>query len=236
MNNSTAKDLYDKWHDEIGQQGEDSSNSPWHLMAKQHLGNLSGLKVLEIGCGRGGFSKYLLESGAELVAADFSDSAVAIAKRLLQNAPHCEAIVADIQDIPFPDNTFDVVVSLETLEHVPDPDKGLAELVRVTKGGGKLIIATPNYFGLLGLYRKYREVTGRGFSEVGQPINHPLKVIDRVHKLQQLKCTVDLVDGVGHYLYIPRTYGIRMTWLDNPKYIMKWFAAHSLTVATKIES
>jgi 2-polyprenyl-3-methyl-5-hydroxy-6-metoxy-1,4-benzoquinol methylase len=232
--NSTAKELYDKWHEEVGQQGEDRSNSPWHLMAKQHLRKLADRKVLEIGCGRGGFSKYLLECGADLVAADFSDAAVAIAKQLLSNAPHCEAIVADIQDLPFSDNSFDVVVSLETLEHVPDPDKGLVELVRVTKPGGKLVISTPNYFGLLGLYRTYRELTGRGFTEVGQPINHPLKVMDRVRKLKQLKCKMDVVDGCGHYLYIPRTYGIRMTWLDNPRFIMKWFAAHSLTVATKI--
>jgi 2-polyprenyl-3-methyl-5-hydroxy-6-metoxy-1,4-benzoquinol methylase len=234
MDNSTAKEQYDKWHDEIGQQGEDSSNSPWHLMAKHHLSDLTGLKVLEIGCGRGGFSKYLLECGADLVAADFSDSAIAIAKRLLSNVHHCEAIVADIQSLPFSNNVFDVVVSLETLEHVPDPDKGLAELVRVTKPGGKLVISTPNYFGLLGLYRTYRELTGRGFTEVGQPINHPLKVMERVWKLKQLKCKMDVVDGCGHYLYIPRTYGIRMTWLDNPRFIMKWFAAHSLTVATKI--
>jgi|GEM_PF-4834607 len=96
------------------------------------------------------------------------------------------------------------------------------------------MISTPNYFGLLGLYRTYREVTGRGFSEIGQPINHPLKLIDRVRKLKQLKCKVNVVDGVGHYLYIPRTYGIRMTWLDQPRFLMKWIAAHSLTVPTKI--
>jgi 2-polyprenyl-3-methyl-5-hydroxy-6-metoxy-1,4-benzoquinol methylase len=234
MNNSTAKELYNQWHDQLSQQEEDSSNSPWHLMAKQHLGNLKGRKVLEIGCGRGGFSRYLLECGADLVAADFSDTAIANTQRLLQNIAYCEAVVADIQDIPFSDNTFDVVVSLETLEHVPDPDKALTELVRVTKPSGKLVISTPNYFGLLGLYRIYRELTGRGFTEVGQPINHPVRVIDRVRNLKQLKCRVDVVDGCGHYLYIPRTYGIRMTWLDNPRFIMKWFAAHSLTVATKL--
>lgn len=234
MSNSTAKELYDKWHGELSEHEEDNSNAPWHQMTKQHLGDIQGRKVLEIGCGRGGFSKYLLDCGADLVAADFSDTAVTITKRLLPNMSNFEAVVADIQNLPFSDSVFDIVVSLETLEHVPDPDKGLAELVRVTKLGGQLMISTPNYFGLLGLYRTYREVTGRGFSEVGQPINHPLKLIDRVRKLKQLKCKVNVVDGVGHYLYIPRTYGIRMTCLDQPRFLMKWIAAHSLTVATKI--
>jgi ubiquinone/menaquinone biosynthesis C-methylase UbiE len=232
--NNRTKELYDNWHSELGELGEDDSNSPWHQMVKQHLGDIKGLKVLEIGCGRGGFSRYLLECGADLVAADFSDAAVALTNRLLLNQPNFEAVVADIQNLPFSDNAFDVVISLETLEHVPEPDKGLSELVRVTKTGGKLIISTPNYFGLLGLYRAYREITGRGFTEVGQPINNPVKVMDRVRKLKQLKCTVDLVDGCGHYLYIPRTYPIRMAWLDHPRFLMKWLAAHSLTVATKI--
>lgn len=233
MTQKTAKELYDTWHGELGQI-EDNCDSPWHQMAKQHLNDLNGLRVLEIGCGRGGFSKYLAAHGANLIAADFSDTAVSITKRFLANEQNCEALVADIQNLPFADHTFDIVISLETLEHVPNPDLGLAELVRVTKPAGKLIISTPNYFGLLGLYRTYREMTGRGYTEVGQPINHPLKVFDRVKKMKQLKCSVDHVDGCGHYLYIPRTYGIRMTWLDHPRFFSKWFAAHSLTVATKL--
>ncbi|MBW4619251.1 MAG: class I SAM-dependent methyltransferase [Cyanosarcina radialis HA8281-LM2] len=234
MNDSTAKDLYDKWHNQIDEFGEDNYNSPWHLMVRQYLGDLSGLKVLEIGCGRGGFSKYLLECGADLVAADFSDAAIEITKGFLQNWPRCEVMVADIQNIPFPDNTFDCVISLETLEHIPDPDRGLAELVRVTKAGGRTMVTTPNYLSSLGVLRVYRELTGRPFTEVGQPINHPLKLIDRVLKLKQLKCRIDVIDGVGHYLYVPGTPSRRIKWLDRPRAISKWFAVHSLTVATKL--
>jgi SAM-dependent methyltransferase len=234
MSNSSTKELYDEWHSQVDEVGEDNSNSPWHLMVKQYLGDLEGLKVLEIGCGRGGFSKYLLECGADLVAADFSEAAVEITKRFLQDRPRSEVMVADIQNIPFPDNTFDCVISLETLEHIPDPDKGLAELIRVTKVGGRTIVTTPNYLSSLGVLRVYRELTGRPFTEVGQPINHPLKLIDRVAKLKQLKCRIDVVDGVGHYLYIPGTHSRRITWLDRPRAISKWFAAHSLTIATKL--
>ena len=229
----SAEKLYDTWHEEIAQLEEDHTNGPWHLMTKRHLGDIRGKRVLEIGCGRGGFSKYLLECGANLVAADFSPAAVAIAKRLLTDSLPCDVRVADIQNIPFSDNEFDVVISLETLEHVPDWEKGLAELVRVTKPDGELIITTPNYFGSLGLYRSYRNLTGRPFTEVGQPINNPLKVKDRVRKLKKLGCQVKVVDGCGHYLYLPRHNPIRVTWMDNPRFLMKWFAAHALTVSTK---
>lgn len=234
MSQAPVKDLYNQWHTKQAEQlNEDNHQAPWHQMVKPHLGDLNGKKTLEIGCGRGGFSRYLLEQGADLVAADFSDSAVAISSQLLQQFPQCQPIVADIQNIPYPDNTFDVVISLETLEHVPDPDQGLKELVRVTRPGGKVIITTPNYFGLLGLQRKYREVSGKGFSEGGQPINQPLQLSDRIHKLKKLNCQVTVVDGCGHYLYLPKRDPVRIHCLDYPRFLTKWLAAHSLTVAIK---
>ncbi len=52
-------------------------------------------------------------------------------------------IVSDITDIPVKDESFDYVLCTEVLEHVPDPNKALRELVRVTKIGGELIITAP---------------------------------------------------------------------------------------------
>lgn len=232
---ATAR-LYDEWHQSLlFQDGEDQAEGPWHEMARPHLGSLKGLKVLEIGCGRGGFSRYLLEQGANLVAADFSESAVEITRQRLSGLPQWEARIADVQNIPYPAGAFDLVVSLETLEHVPDPTRGLAELVRVTRpGGGRLIITTPNYFGGLGMYRVYRLLTRRGYTEVGQPVYVPVTLKDRVRYLKRLGCRVDVVDGCGHYLYFPGRYPMRVPWLDNPRAFMKWFAVHSLTVATRI--
>lgn len=230
---SDVKQDYNQWHAGIAEtEAEDHTSAPWHLMVKPHLGDLSGMRVLEIGCGRGGFARYLQGLGADLVAADFSETAVEVATRILGDLPHCEARVIDIQDIPYPDNSFDMIVSLETLEHVPDPFKGLSELVRVTKPGGKLVITTPNYYGLLGLHRSWREATGRPYTEHGQPINNPLKVKDRVRQLQKLGCVVETVEGRGHYLPVPRLKSVALKGLDRPDF-MKWFAAHALTIAIK---
>lgn len=93
---------------------------------------------------------------------------------------------------------------------------------------------SPNYFGLLGIYRAYRKVTRRGYTEVGQPINQPIKLIDCIRKLKSLGCKLNVVDGCGYYLYLPRIRHIPMRWLDRPQKSTKWFAAHSLTLATKL--
>ena len=138
-----ARAAYDTWHRDLREQGEPSPTAPWHELAKKHLGPVRGLKVLEVGCGLGAFSKYLVDAGAEVTAADFSPAAVRLTTELLHE--RASTVVADVQQLPFVDASFDLVVSLDTLEHVPNPNRGLAELVRVTRPRGRLIITTPNY-------------------------------------------------------------------------------------------
>lgn len=227
---------YDHWHEERDVPDDEHHDQEWQVLARRHLGDVRGLKVIEIGCGRGGFAKYLVEQGADLVAADFSEKAIEITRRRLAGRPNCEILVADVENIPFPPETFDLVVSLETLEHVPDPDKALAELVRVAKIGARVVITTPNYLSLVGLWRIYLRLIGRRFDEVGQPINHPLFLLGRIRKLRRLGCRIDLVDGRGHYLGVPMYGTIVLRWLERPHAITKWFALHALTVATKVRS
>jgi 2-polyprenyl-3-methyl-5-hydroxy-6-metoxy-1,4-benzoquinol methylase len=224
---------YDRWHEERDVPEDDHYDQPWQALARTHVGAVRGLKVIEIGCGRGGFAKYLVEQGADLVAADFSEKAVEISRRRLAGSPTCEVLMADIQDIPFPPETFDVVISLETLEHVPDPDRALTELVRVAKVGGRVVVTAPNYLSLVGLWRIYLRLIGRRFHEVGQPINHPLFLVGRMLKLRRLGCRIDMVDGQGHYLGVPMYGTITLRWLERPHAITKWFALDTVTVATK---
>jgi len=188
--------------------------------------------VLEIGCGRGAFAKHLVGAGADVVAADFSPAAVGLARQLVGDS--CETLVADVQAIPFPDESFDLVVSLETLEHVTDPALGLAELVRVTRRGGRLIVTTPNYLSLLGLYRVARRLAGKPFTEGGQPINQPLMLPGRVRRLRRLGCRVDAVDGAVYELTVPKLGTFDLPWLERPHAVTKWIAQHGLTAATRL--
>jgi SAM-dependent methyltransferase len=227
-------DAYDDWHRNFDV-AEDPIDTPWHTMAIPQLPELEGKRVLEIGCGRGGFSRYLAEHGADLVAADFSPAAVEMARRALDPHHRAEAIVADIEAIPFERDSFDLVLSLDTIEHVPHPTRAVAELVRVLRPGGRLVLTTNNYFGLIGLWRAAMTVAGFRFTEFGQPINQPLMFFPSARLLRGLGCTVDLVDGSGHYLRVPRYQMgyLKLGFLERPHALTKWFGTHRLVVATK---
>jgi SAM-dependent methyltransferase len=229
-----ATTAYDRWHDarETGE-WDAAPRAPWHLLTIAHLPDVRGQRVLEIGCGRGEFARHLAQQGAELVAADFSPAAVAHTRKRLEGFD-ATAIVADIQDIPFPNTSFDIVISQETLEHVPDPMRGLAELVRVTRFGGRVLVTTPNYLSLIGLWRLVSTAVGRPYTEVGQPLNQPLLTFRRVQELRRLGCRVDAVAGTHQLLVIPGFKTMRLAFLERPQRIMKWFCFHGLTVATRL--
>jgi len=107
------------------------------------LGHVRGKKSLEVGFGEGYGSYYLSEEAAELTGVDVSHVLVehAISKYSRKNLYF---IKGDATSIPFPEGTFDVVVSSQVLEHVKDYMKCVREIARVLKPGGTALIATPN--------------------------------------------------------------------------------------------
>ncbi|MEM3700115.1 MAG: methyltransferase domain-containing protein [Candidatus Bathyarchaeia archaeon] len=73
---------------------------------------------------------------------DISREAVTIAKVKLATKDYVDLLVADAENIPFKDNSFDVVFSADVVEHLCIPSKGIKEIVRI--GRDKIVIATPN--------------------------------------------------------------------------------------------
>jgi SAM-dependent methyltransferase len=95
-------------------------------------------RVLEVGCGWGEFSERVArELGAQVVAIDISPRMVELARER-----GVDARVGDVQQLPFRDSGFDCAVANWMLYHVPDLDRGLAELARVLRPGGRLVAAT----------------------------------------------------------------------------------------------
>jgi len=140
---------------------------------------------------------------------------------------------ADIGRLPFDEATFDVVISCETIEHVPDPSGAMSELARVLKDGGRLLLTTPNYMNLLGAFRAYRRLVGRPFTEEGQPINNFTSVLRTIWWMRRCGLRSRLVDSSGHYLTLPKRLPVKIAALDDHQMLVRWFASHQLLVATK---
>ena len=106
-----------------------------------------GKRVLDIACGEGYGAAALLRAGAaSVIGIDVSPLAVENAKQRYS----IDARVGDAESIPLPDQSVEMIVSFETVEHVPHPERFIAECRRVLTGDGVLIVSTPNQ----GVYRE----------------------------------------------------------------------------------
>ena len=115
----------------------------WHryAFASQFAADL---KVLDAACGEG-YGAYLLAgSAAEVVGVDLSEVAVAHAISRYSAAENLYFEVADVTQLDFSENTFDLIVSFETLEHLEAQEQMLDEFRRVLKPNGKLVISSPD--------------------------------------------------------------------------------------------
>jgi ubiquinone/menaquinone biosynthesis C-methylase UbiE len=101
---------------------------------------IPGREVLDAGCGVGYGTRMLAEHGpARLVGVDISAEALAHGP-----ADSAELVEGDVRELPFPSDSFDVVVCFEVIEHVEQQDRVLDELRRVLRPGGTLLISSPN--------------------------------------------------------------------------------------------
>lgn len=93
-----------------------------------------GLRVLDVGCGRGETARFL--TGQEVYGLDLAANALSEAQRF------CRLVVqGDAQSLPFPPSSFDVALFSEAIYYVSDPMAVLAEVFRILRPGGKLVLA-----------------------------------------------------------------------------------------------
>lgn len=120
----------------------------WHwrrfLEVDKYITPVSG-KVLDIGCHSGLFTQRVIKktSSHEIYGIDLSPKAIEGVK---QRIPFGNFKVADAQDLPFADNSFDAIFCLEVIEHVDDPEKVILGIKRVLKkrGYGVILVPTDN--------------------------------------------------------------------------------------------
>lgn len=102
--------------------------------------DLSGLAILDAGCGAGKFTLAAAEAGARLVIGVDLSEAVEVAHRHLRHLPNAHVVQASIYQLPFRPGAFDLVFSLGVLHHLPDPEKGFQQLVPLAAPGGRMLV------------------------------------------------------------------------------------------------
>ena len=107
---------------------------------KQNLRLKANSTVLDLGCGTGLLIKHFVDKTKFYVGVDISRELLKHAKGKAKSFPDSTLVLADADNLPFPDQTFDVVFTVTLLQNMPDPNTTLAEINRVSKAKGSIIV------------------------------------------------------------------------------------------------
>ncbi|WP_029144691.1 demethylmenaquinone methyltransferase [Microbacterium luticocti] len=130
----------------------------WRIAVTRAVAPRPGQRILDLAAGTGASSVSLARSGADVVAADFSPGMIAEGRRRHAEIPNLTFAQADATNLPFDDDSFDAVTISFGLRNVVEPRTALAEMLRVTKPGGRLVVCEfshPRSVVFGGLYRFY---------------------------------------------------------------------------------
>ena len=134
---------------------------------------INGKRVLDAGAGTGRFTVKLARLGAEVTALDISEE---ILKVLKKKNNQIAAVIGDVEQLPFPDNNFDIVLGLFLIVHLKQPAVFFQEAYRVLKPDGQLIITNINQ-------KKPPELkTRNGLITIESYYHRPEKVAEKMEK------------------------------------------------------
>jgi ubiquinone/menaquinone biosynthesis C-methylase UbiE len=232
---------YDRWHQHVFTSEDLDQKSPWYQLVFEYLVPLRGKMVLEVACGRGGFTTVLESQGASVCGADFSAAALRIATQKVHSynarLSNIALLQADVHRLPFACGTFDCVVSCETIEHLTDPFTALQEMARVSKPGGMLYLTTPNYLNLMGLYLIYEALLRKNRrSPAAQPLDHRWLFSQVRQIIERAGWKIVKSDGTVHQVPLPGRNPLRLFFLERNTLIRRLLsplAFHYFVVAKK---
>ncbi len=156
------------------------SHALWRSVEAQELAKYKLEKpILDLGCGFGEFAGVFFSSQIE-VGLDIDEKEI---EKAAQGGKYKKTVIADARNLPFGDNSFQTIISVSTLEHIPDNFQVFKEAKRVLKPGGKFIFMSPaeefmrslllvkflNFLGLGKVSEIYCRLLNRAFKHVFIP-------------------------------------------------------------------
>jgi len=168
---------------------------------------------LDIACGRGGVLREANRLGLKTYGVDISESAVQVAQKWASGA---QIVVSDGEKLPFPDNCFDYVTNIGSLEHYINPEIGIQEIARVLRPGGKACIHLPNLFSLFWNIDHVRRTGGLSVDE--QPIQRYATRNEWRDLLEENG--LQIYRTVKHVRTLPTTWHDLFWYLRHPKNLM----------------
>ncbi|PMD05474.1 demethylmenaquinone methyltransferase [Brevibacterium paucivorans] len=127
----------------------------WRVENTRSVDPRPGEKILDLAAGTGSSSVPYAQAGAHVIAGDISEGMLEVGRK---RHPDIEFVYADALDLPFDDNEFDAVTITYGFRNVQDPARALAQMLRVLKPGGRLIItefSTPTFAPFSKFYKQY---------------------------------------------------------------------------------
>jgi len=149
VNNEIYNTYGDRWYtaqdDPVALlRAESKTKSPWILEKLKKHGLLdSSTQVLDVGCGAGFLSNELALHHLNVTGVDLSEDSIRVAQKF-DSTKSVKYLAADAYNLPFADQSFDVLTAMDFLEHVDQPAKAIQEFSRVLKPGGIFIFHTFN--------------------------------------------------------------------------------------------
>ncbi|STQ70232.1 malonyl-ACP O-methyltransferase BioC [Hafnia alvei] len=168
------------------------------------LNNLSGLKVLDAGCGTGVFSREFRRAGSHVISLDLAEGMLE-KSRALDSAE--QYLLADIEHIPLPDSSVDLCFSNLAIQWCGSLGSALTEMSRVVKPGGKVVFSTLAQGSLTELAQAWQQVDGQThvnqflefdtIKRACEPFSHDLQLMHETEFYPDVITLMKSLKGIG---------------------------------------